>query len=47
MEAPWLTTPNKFKGVSSAEKVMASVFWDSHVVIMVDYLEEGRTINGA
>ena len=46
-EAPWLTPPNKFKKVSSAGKVMASIFWDSHGVIMVDYLEGGRTIKGA
>ena len=26
---------------------MASIFWDSQDVIMVDYLEEGHTINGA
>ena len=26
---------------------MASIFWDSQGVIMVDYLEEGCTINGA
>ena len=37
----------KFKRVSSAGKVMASFFWDNQGVIMVDYLEEGRTINGA
>ena len=26
---------------------MASIFWDSQGVIMVDYLEQGRMINGA
>ena len=26
---------------------MASIFWDSQGVIMIDYLEQGRTINGA
>ena len=26
---------------------MASTFWDCQGVIMVDYLQEGRTINGA
>ena len=26
---------------------MASVFWDSQGVIMIDYLDQGRTINGA
>ena len=37
----------KFKRVFSAGKVMASVFWDSQGVIMIYYLEQGRTINGA
>ena len=26
---------------------MASIFWNSQGVIMVSYLEEGHTINGA
>ena len=39
-------TPKKFKRVSSAGKVMASIFWDSQGVIMVDYLAEGHMING-
>ena len=47
MEAPWLIPPKKFKRVSSAGKVIVSLFRDSHGVIMVDYLEEGRTINDA
>ena len=33
--------------VSSAGKVMTSIFWDSQGIIMVDYLEEDRMINGA
>ena len=44
---PGSPPPKKFKRVSSAGKVMASIFWDNHDVIMVDYFEEGRTINGA
>ena len=47
MEVPWLTPPKKFKKVSSVGKVMTSVFWDSQGVIMIDYFEQGRTINGA
>ena len=39
--------PQKYKRVSSAGKVIASVFWNSQVVIMIEYLEQGRTINGA
>ena len=26
---------------------MASIFWDSQGMIMIDYLEQGRPINGA
>ena len=26
---------------------MASIFWDSQEVITIDYLEQGRSINGA
>ena len=37
----------KFKRVHPAGKVMASVIWNSQGVIMIDYLEQGRTINGA
>ena len=44
---PGSPPPKKFKRVSSAGKVMASVFLDSQGVIMIDYLEQGRTINGA
>ena len=39
--------PMKFKRVHSAGKVMASIFWDSQGVIMIDYLEQGYTENGA
>lgn len=38
--------PKKAKTVSSAGKVMATVFWDSRGVIFVDYLEKGKTITG-
>ncbi|XP_066270858.1 histone-lysine N-methyltransferase SETMAR-like [Branchiostoma lanceolatum] len=38
--------PKKFKRVASVGKVMASVFWDSEGVIMIDYLQKGQTING-
>ena len=37
MEAPWLPTPKKFK----------RVFFSCQGIIMADYLEDGRTINGA
>lgn len=38
--------PKKFKVIASAGKVMASVFWDSDGIIMIDYLENGKTITG-
>lgn len=39
-------TPVKFRKVASAGKVMASVFWDSEGVLMIDYLEKGKTVTG-
>ena len=44
---PGSPPPKKFIRVSSTGKVMTSVFWDSQGVIMIDYFEQGRTINGA
>ena len=41
------TPPKKYKRVHSAGKVMASIFWDSQGDIMIDYLKQGRTTNGA
>ena len=34
--------PKKAKTVFSAGKVMATVFWDSHGVILIDYLQKGK-----
>lgn len=46
----WVSTgeraPKKAKMGLSANKVMATVFWDSRGVIHIDYLEKGKTING-
>ena len=38
--------PKKAKTVLSAGKVMATVFWDAKGILLVDYLEKGKTING-
>ena len=38
--------PKKAKTVLSAGKVMATVFWDARGVVMIDYLEKGKTITG-
>jgi len=40
------SAPNKAKTVPSAGKIMASVFWDACGIILIDYLQKGRTING-
>lgn len=40
------SAPKKAKTVLSAGKVMATVFWDAHGIILVDYLEKGKTITG-
>ena len=37
--------PEHPKAQQSAGKVMASVFWDVHGIIFIDYLEKGKTIN--
>ena len=37
--------PRKFKVMPSSKKVMATVFWDSSGVLLVDYLPQGQTIN--
>jgi len=40
------SAPKKTKTIASAGKVMASVFWDSKGIFLIDYLPKGRTING-
>ena len=41
------TGSNKAKAVFSTGKVMATVFWNSHGVILIDYLQKGKTITEA
>ena len=38
--------PKKAKSMISAGKVMASVFWDSKGVLLIDYLSKGQTVTG-
>lgn len=38
--------PRKAKVVASAGKVMASIFWDSKGILLIDYLPKGKTISG-
>ena len=40
-------SPKKFKLAPSAGKVMITVFWDVHGVLLVEYLPKGETINSA
>ena len=37
--------PTKFRVSKSAEKVLASIFWDQDGILLIDYLPKGRTIN--
>ena len=37
--------PKRPKAQQSIGKVMASVFWNAHDIIFIDYLEKGKTIN--
>lgn len=47
--AEWLlpgeSRPKRPKTQQSAGKVLASIFWDSHGILFIDYLEHGKTIN--
>lgn len=38
--------PRKFKVKPSAGKLLLSVFWDARGVLLIDFLEHGRTITG-
>ena len=44
---PGSSRPKKFKTQPSAGKVMATVFWDAHGVIMLDFLAKKSTITSA
>jgi len=38
--------PRKFCVIASDCKVMATIFWDSEEILLIDYLEHSRTITG-
>jgi hypothetical protein len=44
---PHSPVKKKFKTVQSSGKVMATVFWDVHGVLLVDFTPSGSTINAA
>ena len=37
--------PKKFRGERSTNKLLATVFWDMHGVIAIDFLPRGHTMN--
>ena len=37
--------PQKFRVQKSAGKVLASIFWDQDCILLIDYLQNGQTIN--
>jgi len=37
--------PKTFRVQKSAEKVLASIFWDQNGILLIDYLPKGQTIN--
>jgi len=46
MEACHFIAAGQVPQIASAGKVMATVFWDSERVLMIDYLERGKTVTG-
>ena len=38
--------PKKAKVLESARKVMVSVFWDAKGIVLIDYFQKGKIING-
>ena len=44
---PGESVPKRPKTQQLTAKVMASVFWDTHGVIFIDYFEEGTRFTGA
>ena len=40
------SAPMNAKLIASARKIMASVIWDAKEILLIDYLEKGRTISG-
>lgn len=40
------SAPKRPKSSQSAGKVMATVFWDAHGIVSLDFLEKGKTITG-
>ena len=43
---PGKSAPKTAKTVPSAGKVMDTIFWDSHGIILIDYLQKEKPITG-
>ena len=43
---PGCSAPKQVKASKSSKKVMASVFWDAKGILLIDYLQTGKTITG-
>lgn len=41
-----VSAPKQPSWLKSSEKVMASVFWDAKGILLIDFLENGKTIIG-
>ncbi len=41
-----LPTPHKFKVMTSASKIMCTIFWDTESVLLIDYMPPKVTITG-
>jgi hypothetical protein len=42
----WRTNSKEGQDSFSAGKVMASFFWDAKGILLIDYLQKGKIING-
>ena len=47
IQAHFITSPEKFKTMPSAGKILLTVFWDSQRVYFTQFLEAGKTVNSA
>lgn len=43
---PGCSAPKQTKRSKSAKKVLASIFWDAKGILLIDYLQTGKTITG-
>jgi hypothetical protein len=46
VEAPLFSAIEKFRTQPSVEKILATIFWDCSVVLLIDYFPHKTTING-